>query len=256
MPKLSGLLPKHQLKGVKWTHLEGLELADLVCDTPAAIDCIIGAELYPDYIRAGLRRGPAGSPIAYNTAFGWLITGPTDSPKIKQGVVKSFTLTINHTESLGDELCKFWELEELLSSPKLTPTEELCEKHFCSTFKRDTTGRYVVRLPFNNQPELPGSLAITKQRFWSLEHRLANNPALRQDYNRFMHEYETLGHMKRVSGSQLNQEGAYLPYHAVVTKKLRVVFNASQKASNGKALNDFLHVGAKLQVDIATILLR
>ncbi|CAB0043298.1 unnamed protein product [Trichogramma brassicae] len=62
--------------------------------------------------------------------------------------------------------------------------------------------------------------------------------------------------MKRVSGSQLNQEGAYLPHHAVVTKKLRVVFNASQKASNGKTLNDFLHVGAKLQVDIATILLR
>ncbi|CAB0031142.1 unnamed protein product [Trichogramma brassicae] len=62
--------------------------------------------------------------------------------------------------------------------------------------------------------------------------------------------------MKRVSGSQLNQEDAYLPHHAVVTKQLRVVFNVSQKASNGKTLNDFLHVGAKLQVDIATLLLR
>ena len=76
-----------------------------------------------------------------------------------------------------------------------------------------------------------------------------------------MNEYERLGHMKRSPDSSLPEEASYLLHHAVVTqhgttKKLRVVFNASQLASNTKSLNNFLHIGSKLQQDIRTILLR
>ncbi|KAL7299074.1 hypothetical protein TKK_0008164 [Trichogramma kaykai] len=50
-----------------------------------------------------------------------------------------------------------------------------------------------------------------------------------------------------------------MPHHGVLkaeTKKLQVVFNASQKGSNGKSLNDFLLPGPKLQGDITLILTR
>ncbi|KAL7291717.1 hypothetical protein TKK_0014506 [Trichogramma kaykai] len=256
LPKVSGLLPKWRLNGEAWSHLKGLKLADPAYDMPASVYCLIGAELYPEYIGEGLRRGPAGSPSAYNTVFGWVITGPTVGPNSHQESIKSLSLAIERTESLGSELRKFWELEEIPSSQQLTPKEELCEEQFSKTCERDTSGRYIVRLPFVEQPELPGSLAIAKQRFLATERRLINDPRLYEAYRSFMQEYETLGHMKKSSTTQSTQACAYLPHHAVVTKKLRVVFNASQPATNGKSLNDFLHVGAKLQVDISTVLLR
>ena len=39
------------------------------------------------------------------------------------------------------------------------------------------------------------------------------------------------------------------------TTKLRVVFNESSNTQSGKSLNDILHTGAKLQQDIANVLL-
>ncbi|KAL7286993.1 hypothetical protein TKK_0018791 [Trichogramma kaykai] len=59
--------------------------------------------------------------------------------------------------------------------------------------------------------------------------------------------------MKRASTDRFAADVAYLPHHAVVNKKLRVVFNASQKVANNKSLNDFMHTGPKLQQEISTI---
>lgn len=52
----------------------------------------------------------------------------------------------------------------------------------------------------------------------------------------------------------------YLPHLGVLrensrTTKLRVVFNASSRTSNGWSFNDILHAGAKLQTDVSEILL-
>ncbi|XP_063992898.1 uncharacterized protein LOC135170770 [Diachasmimorpha longicaudata] len=52
----------------------------------------------------------------------------------------------------------------------------------------------------------------------------------------------------------------FFPHHGVVrtsseTTKLRVVFNGSHKTSSGQTLNEIMHTGAKLQRDIADVLL-
>ncbi|CAB0040671.1 unnamed protein product [Trichogramma brassicae] len=256
LPKVSTLLPKRAIDDTRWPHLKGLALADPHYDTPAPVDCLIGAELYPEIVKAGLRKGPIGSPMAYDSIFGWIVTGPTDIQRAHPDVIGSFKLTVVPMESISCELRKFWELEEMQLSPTLTPAEEQCEDYFHSTHRRDETGRFVVRLPLTNTPELPGSYVIAKQRFLSLERRLAKSPELGQQYNKFMQDYEDLHHMRKASPAQSNVKTAYIPHHAVVGKKLRVVFNASQEANNGKSLNDFLHVGGKLQSDISTIILR
>ncbi|XP_036347340.1 uncharacterized protein LOC118756698 [Rhagoletis pomonella] len=83
---------------------------------------------------------------------------------------------------------------------------------------------------------------------------------MRQEYKAFMNEYSELKHM--VDPRELTSKvGTYIPHHCVVkvdssTTKLRVVFDASCRTSNGKALNDILHVGPTLQDDIVKILLR
>lgn len=53
----------------------------------------------------------------------------------------------------------------------------------------------------------------------------------------------------------------YLPHHGVIresskTTKFRVVFNGSQKSSNGVSLNDCLHVGSKLLPDLIDVITR
>ena len=67
--------------------------------------------------------------------------------------------------------------------------------------------------------------------------------------------------MRKASTSKQHLPMAcYLPYHAVLkqedVKKIRVVFNASQKTGSAKFFNDFLLPGLKLQKDITTILTR
>ncbi|XP_049315846.1 uncharacterized protein LOC125779249 [Bactrocera dorsalis] len=83
----------------------------------------------------------------------------------------------------------------------------------------------------------------------------------------------TLAHDTSVSGGlrvangesavkchQRTQSVYYLPHHGVlrpdsVSTKLRVVFDGSCVTSSGKSLNDFLHIGAKIQLDITDVLL-
>ena len=67
--------------------------------------------------------------------------------------------------------------------------------------------------------------------------------------------------MRPVVAALTNSTVCYLPHHPVInpdkqTTKLRVVFNASNKTSNGKSLNDILHVGPTLQLDLVFLILR
>ena len=67
-------------------------------------------------------------------------------------------------------------------------------------------------------------------------------------------------HERSSAQTRINSASYYLPHHGVLkpqskTTKLRVVFNGSSKTQSGKSLNDILHTGAKLQRDIANVLL-
>ncbi|XP_043496457.1 uncharacterized protein LOC122520461 [Polistes fuscatus] len=69
-----------------------------------------------------------------------------------------------------------------------------------------------------------------------------------------------LGHMTRIEGGP-HEDRFYLPHHAVlkhtsITTKLRVVFDASAKTSNGKSLNNVLMVGPTIQEDLFALLVR
>ena len=83
------------------------------------------------------------------------------------------------------------------------------------------------------------------------------------EYRHFMREFESLQHMHLVDddGERMSDERvAYLPHHGIWqasdrSKKLRVIFDASRKLSSGTSLNDVLHTGPALQMDLITIFL-
>lgn len=86
--------------------------------------------------------------------------------------------------------------------------------------------------------------------------KLEADPTYSHSYFDFLNEYERLKYMTFFRP----QFVYYLPYHDVIresslTTKLRVVFNGSSRTDTGFPLNDILHIGPKLQVDLFNVLL-
>ncbi|XP_037930715.1 uncharacterized protein LOC119667394 [Teleopsis dalmanni] len=68
-----------------------------------------------------------------------------------------------------------------------------------------------------------------------------------------------MGHMEKVSKMMFGK--FHMPHQAIIrddhsTTKVRVVFDASAKTTNGKSLNEILHTGSKLQLDIFQLLIK
>ena len=105
-----------------------------------------------------LRVGAPGMPIAQQTKLGWIVTGPThDSSNANFSSTMQSHCSLIETEPISDLLRKFWEIEEIFPTSKLTTKEEECEEHILSTNYRDPAGRYVVRLPLCSEPQTTGS---------------------------------------------------------------------------------------------------
>jgi hypothetical protein len=161
-------------------------------------------------------------------------------------------------------LPRFWRVEEFEGDNTYTIEEKTCKSIFDKTVIREPDGRFTVHLPFReNSLRLGESYNIAKRRLLNLENRLANNTKLKNEYTHFMNEYTSLGHMEQVQDDQINdkEEAYYLPHHAVfkeasTSTRLRVVFDASCKTSNGVSLNDVLLKGPVLQDDLIYILAR
>ncbi|KAL6420517.1 hypothetical protein ACFW04_013849 [Cataglyphis niger] len=124
-------------------------------------------------------------------------------------------------QSLAKKIRKCREIEEISQFQQFTPQDEQCETHF------QIDDRYIVRLPFKQNPPLD-----IRQSRLTAEH-LFNSE--------FMHVYEALGHMRRVSDNQKSQnQSIYVRHHPIfreesVTTRLRV---ASSITSNGSSLNN------------------
>ena len=58
----------------KYPHLNGLQFSD---QSQGPIQMLLGADYYSTIVHDQLVRGPPGSPTAMNTAFGWVLSGPS-----------------------------------------------------------------------------------------------------------------------------------------------------------------------------------
>ncbi|XP_043279575.1 uncharacterized protein [Venturia canescens] len=258
LSKLMPTLPSFTPPNISLSHLQGLPLADPEFLSPESIDLILGADIYGQLIREQIKRGPHGTPIAQNTVFGWIVLGPMDSSQQSAGLVHHAAVDHGYQE-LQDLLTQFWVQEEVSGSGEshLTPDEQECETHFLTTHKRDSDGRYVVRLPVKSASgTLGGSFHTASSCLHRLQCKLNRDSSYKGLYDTFLGEYESLGHMTRVSGNHAPLGPIYyLPHHGVLTTKLLVVFNGSCNTDSGISLNDILHTGAKLQRDISDVLL-
>ncbi|XP_073841412.1 uncharacterized protein [Musca autumnalis] len=252
-------LPSQFINIEDWSIPKNLTLADPAFNRPDKIDILLGAEYYHELLSIGQIKLAKNLPTMQNTVFGWVISG-----KIQEEQPRNLTCGICTTdESLNASIARLWELEEIKTTSKPMSLEERqCENHFEQHTTKDNKNRFVVRIPFHQNPDALGdSHGIAINRFFSLERRLQKDPELKQQYVKFMEEYENLGHMTKISTDAIRSPHYFIPHHCVqrpesTTTKLRVVFDASAKTSSMHSLNDLMYAGPTVQSDLFSILLR
>ncbi|XP_062534375.1 uncharacterized protein LOC134203540 [Armigeres subalbatus] len=245
MRKPTASLPTVLINTAAW-NMPNVRLADPHFNIPSMIDIIIGGECYHE-IHTGSRLSIGdGLPLLVDTRFGWTVSGKT---------------TTNPT--VAPPVCYLSTVDPVDQSPIYSEEEKQCEEFYATTTTRTHDGRYVVRLPRSDNPQvtLGQSRQIATRRFYSLERRLERDTALKSSYHNFIEEYLRLGHMRKLDFVDDDSPHCYLPHHPVVkesstTTKLRVVFDASCKTSSGMSLNDTLLVGPVVQQNLDSIIIR
>ncbi|XP_045541631.1 uncharacterized protein LOC123723122 [Papilio machaon] len=263
IPELTENIP-HRLINIKHFNIPAnILLADPSFNTSSPVEIIIGADLFWQIIGSEERSLGPKLPMLRNSQLGWLITGPLYIDNELQRV-DCHLVTNNTNDNSGDtlnyKLSRFWELEELPKRPLLSDSEKMCEAHFQEHTIREGNGRFCVRIPLKQPPNVLGdSYQLARRRFLSLERKFRKNPALKKAYCEFIEEYKNLGHCSETLDPPVG--GHYLCHHAVLSDrsestKLRVVFDGSAPTTSGVSINDIQFTGPKVQDALLSILLR
>ncbi|XP_073942509.1 uncharacterized protein [Choristoneura fumiferana] len=262
LPKITSDLPTAHIPVNIVENYDNLFLADPTFYQRSPIDIILSGDIFPHIYTGNKIFFNSNMPTALNSVFGYVITGRLAVPASSDGdVVASTTSLMSYTcdeNILNETLKTFWEIESLPCEIPLDPLDQLAEKIYEKNHYRDDTGRYVSPILMNPEHEPLGeSRAAAARRLLQVERRLARAPALRDQYARFMREYEALGHMELYEGAEASRY--FVPHHCVLrpsstSTPLRVVFDGSSKTSTNVSLNDILLTGRKLHQDIFKII--
>ena len=262
VPNITSSLPESTININNWKIPDGITLADPQFNIKGRIDMLIGAEIYIQLIWQGQLKISASHPSLQNTALGWIVSGQLIEKECKPSTSHCH-LSIN--ENLDNKLQRFWELEECkYVYDNMTMDERNCEELYVNNTKRDLCGRYVVKIPFKSTTsQLGDSMFMATKRLDHLLRRLDRDPTTKELYQKFINEYQDLGHLEEVPIESTHDPAKvqYLPHHCVIrpsstTTKLRVVFDASAKTTSGFSLNDIQYTGAKVQQDLFPIMIR
>ncbi|XP_047110294.1 uncharacterized protein LOC124787372 [Schistocerca piceifrons] len=255
---ITDTLPEQIIDPSTW-HLPHVQHTDPEFWSPEKIDVSLGAEFCPYSHKSRSISVGADHPVLQEKELGWLISGQyltvEHNISSRQPVVSCFIKTKMEVQML---LKKFWEIEEL-NHDVMMKEEEQREAHFVQHTKKDSAGRFIVHLPFRQEPsKLGGSFNTAAKRFSQVEQTLARHLKLKESYTQFIREYEGLEPMEPVA---THAAISYYMQHHVVLKeansstKTQVVFDCLAKTSSNLPLNSLLMVGPTIQSDLCSIIL-
>lgn len=244
------------------SEFKDLQLADPHYLIPSEVDALFGLPIWIRIVSPKLVKSADGNAIAQQTKLGYVvfqspITHIHTQAKARIAITQAGPVQ-QPDQCLAHILQQFWTLEDVPHIQALSPDEQRCEQFFVSTHSRDNEGRYIVKMPFNNKIKLLGrSKSIALKQLFSMERKMKMKPQFAQDYRKYMEEFEAQGYMSRIQ--ETAESGYYTPHHGVYgasKDKIRIVYNASCSTSTGISLNECQYTGAKLQDDLAVILMR
>lgn len=277
LERITGRHPARFTK-IPWIADEKLKLADPNFNAPSQIPIILGMNVLYKIFLGGVKK--QGDLLLQNTRLGWVVSGPVNGSRQSSDRVSTFaTITelddasegdveeaFNHSETLSNafetQLLQFWDAPVNAEDIEVVETDA-CEKLFREEISRTDDGRYIVPIPWKQDaPPLGESYQTALKFYLGQEKRWHRDPKHLELSNKFMQEYIDMGHMELVAEEdRLDNSGQsyYIPYLSImregaVTTKLRNVFNASAKTTNGISLNQTIHAGPKLQTKIFNVI--
>ncbi|XP_055308893.1 uncharacterized protein LOC129572817 [Sitodiplosis mosellana] len=257
LKKLTTMLPNNDFDN-SFIDTDELVMADPNFHKSEKIDMILGANVYSEIILSGMIKASDKSFVLQETELGWIISGPVNKQRNEFNEALCMTCTVNE---MDEKLQKFWEMEEISEEEMLTPDEQSCVDYFNNSIRRDVDGAYIASLPFRGDPAtmLGDSRRMAMARLFQMEKKFEKDKTLKEAYTAYINESIKNGYMVKCVNNR-SEPHCYLPHHPVMkdstTTKVRPVFDASRKTSNGVALNDLLRPGPKLQEDLFNILIR
>lgn len=75
LKSITSFLPSNKMEPIQWIEKANLPLADPIYYTPNRIDLLLGADVYGQILRDGVKRGASGTPVAQLTSLGWTLSG-------------------------------------------------------------------------------------------------------------------------------------------------------------------------------------
>ncbi|KAM8703294.1 hypothetical protein ACLKA7_007989 [Drosophila subpalustris] len=220
-----------------------------------SIDMLLGVAMFFKVMIVGqIQLGP-NWPTLQKSLLGWVVVGDFTPSTSVSLLVQECNPRNDTSVKLEKIIQEFWKCEEIPAPiENLTEDEKRCEEKFIANIRQAESGHFIVKLPFKDSGEKLGdTYAIALSRFSNLERKLNRNLALKEQYQNFIEEYRKLGHLEEMAPEDVRKVKYFMPHHPVIrpeslTTKLRVVFDASCKSSNGVSLNDTLYA---LTADIA-----
>lgn len=190
VPKITDPVPDEVFPRELFDFPKNIKLADPSFHLPQDVDMLIGSGVTLSMLSVGQIHLQAenGKLILQKTQLGWTVAG---------GITKRDEKIACHTSKLERLIENFWVLDGNSKENEQKIHEHECETHYSSNFSRDSSGRYIVKLPFRegNNVDLGDSRALAFRRFMNLEKRLRSNSELNNGYTDVMNEYIEKGHM-------------------------------------------------------------
>ncbi|XP_058983187.1 uncharacterized protein LOC131804373 [Musca domestica] len=262
---ITGYHPDENLSVNDFNLPSNIELADPEFHRRRGIDILLGAESFFSLLSVGQIKLGENLPTLQKTLLGWIVSGKYTSQMAISSQRSNYSI-VQHKDifqEINKNIEMLWKIDVVESKcQNMSREQKVCEDHFVKNASVQSDGRLMVRLPFKGDPNLLGdSRDIALRRFFSIERKLNKNPELKEDYSKFLKEYEELGHMSQVDDTNISVPNYYIPHHCVlrpssVSTKLRVVFDASCRTSSQTSLNEIMMVGPTIQNNLLITLLR
>lgn len=203
-----------------------------------------------------------GSTNRARKSFQMDFVGPYEQLPMNPTPSSRITLSMVLQIMISNILYCFWAQEEISSAKavRLSADKEQCEQHFLTTYTRNTSGCYVVRLSFRLQSAALGSsYFIALRMLHKLQRRFVSDIAFSHFHTNFLKEYEDLGYISRFQLSLcLNSRIFYLTT-AFSRKAVRQPSSTSSSTARARrpptCPSTILYISPKQQRDIFDILL-